>query len=762
MYYTFGDYILNTAQRELAHAGVLIPLEPKGYQILAYLIQHRDRLVTREELLELVWSDVYVDDSAVARCIGAVRKAVGDSRERQDVIQTRRGQGYRFVATVVVEDDTAMCPEVPKEPEAGLLDCRQPTPLNNPEPCVRCGEAMSVRTAYCPTCGHSLAPVFDFAVAEYTHGTMVSPGVGERKPVTVLCGVLDMASTLDLDTLDDLMEAFVPLVKWIVRPYDGYIEHVASDRIDVCFGVPETQEDHAQRAALAAFALQRQWKALLPTFGLPAEAKIALRIGLHTGLVAVTGREAYPDVPLKIVGDTVTLAAQVALQAEVDQVVVSGAVAPFISNRVHLELQEPLSIASPFDLIPFYHAVKLVPEWREQTSWDGRPKAPLIGRESELALLRTYLDRATAGQGKVVGIMGEAGMGKSRLLQAFCTDAVASGAKFLTGHCRSYGTGTPYLALSRAIQQWVGMKETDDAAARAAKVRNGCQALEVDLDTCVPYILHLLDVEEGSDISNRLHPPQHQAQTFAALYQLITRCSQRQPLILVIEDMHWIDPSTEAFLSSLVEAIDRLPVLLLLTYRSGYQSPWGKWSVATQIALSPLSDSEGLELMQATLQDQDLHESDYRLIEAQAQGNPFFLEELTRAFGMQEDDGTGTLNVPGTVQTLLAARIDRLAPNAKHVFQIAAVFGSQIPLAPLQTVIGWPEAALNESLEQLRAAELLYQSHLCVEPTYIFKHPLVQEVAYASLLRRTQRELQQRIAQMLIEPTAKLATTQPE
>jgi len=764
MYYAFGGYVLNTARRELSHAGESIPLEPKVYQILTYLIQHRDRLITREELLEFFWSDVYVTDSAVARCIGAVRKAVGDSREWQDVIQTRRGQGYRFVAAVVEKDETTMGPEGATAPEAILPDVRQPESvlLEDLECCGHCGAAITGYVAYCSACGHVLAIVADPDVAEDAHGTLVHPPVGERKPVTVLCGVLEMTSPLDLDTVDELMEALVPLVKRLVQPYGGYVDHFTSARLDVFFGVPESQEDHAERAVLAALALQRQWEALSTTFGLPTEAKVALRIGLHTGLVAVTWNPERLDVPLQIVGDVAPLAAQVALQAEASEVVVSRAVAPFIHDLVHLELQAPLLSANPFTLMPFYHVVSLSPEPDVKARWVGHPRSPFIGRKSELALLRTYLGRATAGQGQVVGIMGEPGMGKSRLLQAFRSDAIRSGAKVLTGYCQSYGTDAPYLALSHAVQQWVGIQERDNTAAREVKVRSGCRAFNVDPDIWIPSILHLLGTEGDSETVKSLTPQQCRGQTFAALYQLIAQSSQRQPLVVAIEDLHWVDPSTEAFLSSLAEAIDRLPVLLLVTYRSGYQPPWARLSFATQIALSPLSGSESLELITTVLQDRDLDRSAYRQIEAKAQGNPFFLEELARAFGAAEEDGAETLHIPYTVQTLLAARIDRLSPNAKYLLQIAAVFGSQVPLTSLQAVVAWPEATLNESLGQLRAAELLCESHLSLKPTYAFKHPLVQEVAYALLLRRTQRELYQRIVEVLTRTPTVLSKTQSE
>lgn len=188
MSYVFGSYVLDTARRELSCTGASIPLEPKAYQILVHLIEHRDRLVTRAELLEHVWSDVYVDDSAVSRCIGAVRKAVGDSREREDVIQTRRGQGYRFVATVVVEDDMAMCPQTPEDPEASLPDVLQPVPapLDDTEYCVHCSEVITIRAAYCPACAHPFAAV-SAAGAEDVNGT--APSLSESANGS-LCSVV--------------------------------------------------------------------------------------------------------------------------------------------------------------------------------------------------------------------------------------------------------------------------------------------------------------------------------------------------------------------------------------------------------------------------------------------------------------------------------------------------------------------------------------------------------------------------------------------
>lgn len=218
--------------------------------------------------------------------------------------------------------------------------------------------------------------------------------------------MLDITSPLDLDTLDELVEAFAPLVTRAVQPYDGYVQNAASDRFEVFFGVPETQEDHAQRAVLAALTLRQQWEDLASAFGLSSEENIALRVGLHSGLVAVTLSEALPDLPLKIVGDVVALAAQIALQAEADQVVVSQAVAQCVHALVHLESQLPLAIASPFTLMPLYHVVSISNGPNCNSSWDGYSGAQFIGRASELELLCTCLSRATAGQGQIAAATG--------------------------------------------------------------------------------------------------------------------------------------------------------------------------------------------------------------------------------------------------------------------------------------------------------------------------------------------------------------------
>lgn len=717
MRYRFGLYILDTTRRELLRTGTSIPLAPKSYQVLVYLVEHRDRLVIREELLEAVWPDIYVDTSAVARHVGLVRKAVGDSRQRQQVIVTRPKQGYRFIAEVVTEDADMVSPISP-EPSELLSPVPQdvaPEPLEPLVPCRHCGEAVTLGALYCSACGRPLTPAeatSEVAAddADSTYHVMA----GERKPVTVLCMIIDTATPLDLDCLDDVLEALKPFVERVVGPYGGYLYSATSDGLELFFGLPETQEDHAQRAVLAALALQQQWDDFIANLKFLPELKLTFRMGVHTGLVVVKPFHGAQEMTPTVVGNVAAMAAEAARQADIEQIVVSSAVALLVRDVVALEKQLLTTMVQPSSLMPYYcvmsrhHGVEVAVD----TSWGDEPRRRLVGREEELGLLQTYFDRAVAEHGQVIGIMGPPGMGKSRLLRAFRPHVRAAGAQYLMGCCRSYGAVTPYAVVGEIVQQWFGILESDDASTRSAKVSHGCRTLNVEPAT----ILSLWGAEDATKVEATPPPAQVRSQLFSALHQMIAMASQHQPLVLVIEDLHWVDPSSEAYLMSLVERLDRLPLLFLVTYRSGYQPPWATWAIGVQMALAPLSSAESVAVMQEVFQHREVADTLRREIEAKAQGNSLFLEELARSVVEQEEAETGTLAVPDAVQTVLAARIDRLSPEAKSLLQTAAVFGPEVPLAPLQAVMVWSQATLEEGLSQLRTAAFLYESQAGLEP----------------------------------------------
>ena len=353
-------------------------------------------------------------------------------------------------------------------------------------------------------------------------------------------------------------------------------------------------------------------------------------------------------------------------------------------------------------------------------------------------------------------------MGKSRLLAEWRQQLPAHGVTYLEGRCLSYGSATPYLPVLDWLRVHCGITPADGDDAITAKVGGRLQAVGLEPDREAPYLLHLLGVEAATVQVAGSSPEALKAHTLATLRQLWLKSSQQHPLILAVEDLHWSDPTSEEFVASLVEGLPGAAILVLGTYRPGYRPAWLEKSYATQLTVPPLSAQDSVQVVQAVLQHETVPPPLAEALLAKAQGNPFFLEELAQTL-VEQDVGQGAptgqsprpqssvpdLQLPPTVQAVLAARIDRLAPEAKRLLQTAAVVGMDVPVPLLQAIAELPEAALHQGLAHLQAAEFLYETHRFPEPTYTFKHALTQEVAYDSLLLERRRGLHARIVEVL-------------
>jgi predicted ATPase len=391
-----------------------------------------------------------------------------------------------------------------------------------------------------------------------------------------------------------------------------------------------------------------------------------------------------------------------------------------------------------------------------------RVQSPFVGRERELELLHARLAQAAGGQGQIVGIVGEPGMGKSRLLAEWRQRLHAHGVTYLEGRCLSHGSATPYLPVLDLLRAHCGITPADGDDAITAKVCGSLQAVGLAPDTEAPYLLHLLGVETATAQVAGSSPDMLKAHTFATLRQLWLKSSPQHPLILAVEDLHWIDPTSEELVVSLVEGLSGAALLVLGTYRPGYRPAWLEKSYATQLTLPPLSAQDSVQVVQAVLQQEMVPLPLAEALLAKAQGNPFFLEELAQTL-VEQDVGRGEpagqsprlqssrteFQLPPTVQAVLAARIDRLAPEAKRLLQTAAVIGTDVPVPLLQAIAELPAAALHQGLAHLQAAEFLYETHRFPEHAYTFKHALTHEVAYGSLLQERRRVLHARIVEAL-------------
>jgi tetratricopeptide (TPR) repeat protein len=351
--------------------------------------------------------------------------------------------------------------------------------------------------------------------------------------------------------------------------------------------------------------------------------------------------------------------------------------------------------------------------------------------------MQDLLAQVEGGHGQAVGIVGEPGMGKSRLLLEFQQNQTKRRATYLEGRCLSYGRAIPYLPVLDILRNNCGITEVDSTTAIIDKVRYALQEVGMTPEEWAPFLLDVLGVKDGTDRLSALSPEAIKARTFETLRQLSLRGSRRRPLLFAVEDLQWVDRTSEDFFTLLVESLPGAPILFLSTYRPGYRPPWMEKSYSTQIPLQPLSPQDSLSVVQSVLQTPQAHGPLAQVIIAKAEGNPFFLEELARSMG-EGSDLPPALPVPDTLQGVIMARIDRLPDRPKQLLQTASVLGREFSLRLLGTVWEGPEP-FEPHLRELARLEFLHEQTGPEEPTYVFKHALTQEVAYGSLLERYRR-----------------------
>jgi len=543
-------------------------------------------------------------------------------------------------------------------------------------------------------------------------GPAPTPGLRwERRRLTLLRAVVLPAGEAAAPETSRAIEVFVDKV----QNFGGRVEELSPTGLLATFGL-EPVEDAPRRTALAAVAIQKA--ADRARVG-PGE-RPAFKIGIHTGQFMLGQVSGAVTIDLEAKREAGAVLEALIAEAEPDSVSVSEAAAPFLER--HFDLI-PVGAAGPHG-----RAFSLVAA--EQPGL-GRRMAAFVGRGHELELLQGRLLTAMQGQGQVVGILGEAGIGKSRLILEFRRSLEAGSVTYLEGRCQSYGAAIPYLPVLEILRQSFRITETDTPEAIAEKIRGGLQEMGMDPEESAPYLLWLLGVKEGTERLAALSPGAIKARTFETLQQLILNGSRRRPIVFVVEDLHWVDTMTEECFASLMEIGAGVPVLFLGTYRPGYRPPWVERSYVTQVALQPLSREESLSVVRSVRQRDDLPDPLAEVILGKAEGNPLFLEELARTVGTAEGVRPPAA-VPDTIQEVLLARADRLAEEPRRLLQVASVIGREIPLPLLQAVWEGP-GEVDPHLRELTRLEFLYLQSGRPEPVYAFTHTLTQEVVYEGL-----------------------------
>ena len=583
---------------------------------------------------------------------------------------------------------------------------------------------------------------------------------GERKQVTVLFadlkGSMELLADRDPEEARQLLDPVLERMMAAVHRYEGTVNQVMGDGIMALFGAPLAHEDHAVRACYAALAMQaavQQYAAEVQrTHGVPLQ----MRVGLNAGEVVVRaiGNDLHMD--YSAIGQTTHLAARMEQMAMPGSILITPAVLGLAEGYVQVRSLGPMPVRGLDVPVEVFELVGASGIRRRLQAAAVRGLTRFVGRDTELAALGQALERAGAGQGQVVAVVGEAGVGKSRLVYECVRSPRTQGWLVLESASVSYGKATPYFPVIDLLKRYVHVEDADEPRTVRARVTGQVLTLDETLQETIPALLWLLDALPDDSPFRTLDPPQRRQRLLDALRRVLLRESQVQPLLLVFEDLHWIDTETQALLDRLVDSLPTARILLLVNYRPEYQHGWSNKTSYTQLRLDPLPPASADEVLQALLGDDPSLAPLKPLLIARTEGNPFFLEESVRALvetgvlvgergAYRLAHALQSLQVPATVQAVLAARIDRLPPEEKRLLQTAAVIGMEVPLPLLQAIAEAPEESLQRGLAQLQATEFLYETRLFPEHEYTFKHALTHEVAYGSLLLERRRVLHARI-----------------
>ena len=577
---------------------------------------------------------------------------------------------------------------------------------------------------------------------------------GERKQVTVLfCDLANntaLAERLGPEAMHTLLNQFFELALGEVHRYEGTINQFLGDGFMALFGAPIAHEDHARRAVLAAVGLRQRLHAGPTPLGQQYGVEVAVRLGLNTGLVIVGAIGDNLRMDYTAIGDTTNVAARLQQVAGPDRIVLSEATHRLMAGYCTTQPLGELSLKGKAEPVRAWEVVA-VQEARTRLEVEAeRGLTPFVGRGRELQLLTDCFAQAQAGHGQVVFLVGEAGLGKSRLLLEL-RQHLGTAATWLEGHAVSFGRSMAFHPVIDLLRRNFRLEEGDAEGTIIEKMAQGVLRLGEDLRPLLPYLRSLLAVDPGEAAVRTMDPQLRRAETFDALRRLLLRAAEVRPQVVVFEDLHWMDQATEAFLTFTMDSIPTGRVLCLLTYRPGYVHPFGDRTYYTRLALPTLSSADTVQMARAMLATEHLPEALQTLIIQKAEGNPFFVEEVVKSLretGAMRREGDHYVLarpldetvVPDTIQDVLMARIDRLEEAPKKTLQLAAVIGREFTRRLLDRLADIQERT-EPYLQELKALELIYEKRLYPELAYMFKHALTQDVAYNSLLVQRRQEL---------------------
>lgn len=698
MRYRFDQYELDTHLYILCRLSTPVPMRPKVFQTLLYLLENRDRVVSSNELGTKIWAGTTFDHRVIQNCISQVRQAVGDDGRTQRIIETVRGRGYRFQALVTVCEDE---PD-PSEP-AMETSSRQP--------------------------------------AELPVGSS-----GEKRWMTVMVcqiHVVGSANHFDSEAWSKMMHIARERCAAVIHDFGGYIAQYLSYGLIVYFGYPQVYESDPERAVAAACRLVKTIPALKMHLGRSKGVELTTRVGIHTGDIIWNSVRYGNRYEILAMGHTLAVAAELQGHAAPDTVLASEVTARLVDGGFVYQA-EAITVRNEYaESLKVYNILYKISPQRGYEATVTKAMSTFVGRGDEVGHLRRRWQQATHGDGQVVLLSGEAGIGKSRLVRALCEQLDHETTVQIICRSSSFHQQSEFFPAIEYIRYVFRWHRNHTVEKRARLLETGLKRTGLKQEEAVPLLAKLLSLPHPAyDFSSPLSPQLQKQKTLEVLLAWLLKIAESRPLLVVLEDVHWADPSTLEFLSLLVKHVPRARLMLLLTFRPDFRFSCQQFSYLNYMMLARLSTQQVEAMIHDVAGGKFLPPALRRQIVTKADGIPLFVEELTRMvlesnlIVEREDQyeligSLPDLTIPATLHGVLMARLDKLG-DAKVVAQLGAVIGRELSYDLLQSIAEMDETALRTAINLLVNAELLY-----VLPTseehYQFKHILVQKAAYQSM-----------------------------
>ncbi|HJU09893.1 MAG TPA: AAA family ATPase, partial [Candidatus Binataceae bacterium] len=732
----FEDFELDPNGFCLSRSGEAVHLERIPLELLCLLVERCGQTVIRDEILERIWGkSVFIDsEHAINTAVRKIRRALNDDANAPRFIVTIPGKGYRFVAPVVVRNDE------PKKNE--------PTE-----------QADNVESA---EFSRSQAAAADRQSAE-TQSDFVAPlsvrDSGERRHLTVLfCDLVNstgLSTDLDPEEWREILVSYQRHAANEIERFGGHVAHYLGDGVIAYFGWPAARDDDVERAVRAGLAIL---DAISKFETAPCHSKLAARVGIDSGVVVIgdgtgIGADVYGEAP--------NMAARVQSAADSGTLLITETVHRLISGLFVVEERGPQQLKGIAQPVELYRVIRPSGVRGRLAAESARGLTPFIGREEELRLLMNRWRRAIDGEGQVSLIVGEPGIGKSRLVQRFHQQIADQSHVWLASGAVPIFQNTPFYAANHMLQQSFQLESEDSAEQKLAGLEASLASAGVNREA-VPLVARLLELPiEGRYPPSLLPPDQQRKRLLAALVACVFAAARTQPLVIVTEDLHWADPSTLELIRLLVEQAATARVLLLYTARPEFSPSWPLRAHHTQIMLNRLDGHDAREMIGKVAPPNVLAAQTIDTLIERTSGVPLFIEELTRAVLENGNAKLGEREIPVTLHDSLMARMDRLGA-AKEVLQIGAVMGRKFTYELLQAVCMHGNEELQQALNALADAEMLYVRGVAPDAIYEFKHALIRDAAYDIMLKSRRKDLHRLIAETINQKFPALSASEPE